>query len=213
MPVHAEPLTGGKNWYPAGAESVTGCQSLLLYRNFLASGIGAAVFERLRAGQHWPDNHYEVFGRRFSLPRLQTWHADDGIVYSYSDNLLETRPWSPLLTDIRRRVEGSLQRPFNAVLVNYYRDGGDFVGWHSDDEEELGAEPVIASLSLGCAREFLFRRRGEERAAGGVLLEAGSLLVMQPEFQLHWQHSVPACPGREGRINLTFRHVLPPAPG
>ncbi|TGD73675.1 alpha-ketoglutarate-dependent dioxygenase AlkB [Mangrovimicrobium sediminis] len=187
-----------------------GCPALSLLRGFLDDATSDSLYRRLRQEQAWPDNHYEVFGRRFTLPRLQTWHADAGIVYSYSDNLLVTRPWSALLSDLRQRVQGRLGAAFNAVLVNYYRDGDDYVGWHSDDERELGAQPLIASLSLGAPREFQFRRKGEGAAAGSVLLESGSLLVMEPAFQHDWQHCVPRVAAGEGRINLTFRLVLPP---
>ena len=158
----------------------------------------------------WPANHYEVFGRRFTLPRLQTWHADDGIVYRYSDNLLTTSPWTPMLLALRDRVERCSGYHFNAVLVNHYRNGSDYVGWHSDDERELGSAPVIASLSLGATRAFAFRDKSHPGKSGEVLLNGGSLALMAPEFQRDWQHSVPVACGDEARVNLTFRYVYPP---
>lgn len=161
--------------------------------------------------QHvWPDNQYEYGGRRFELPRLQTWHADAGIRYSYSNNLLVTRPWTQVLLGIRADVESKLKQAFNSVLVNCYRNGEDHVGWHADDEPELGDSPCIASLSLGACRAFSYRHK-RTLNTDHVLLEAGSLLVMYPGFQRHWQHSVPK-DGRiiAPRINLTFRKVIEP---
>jgi len=98
---------------------------------------------------------------------------------------------------------------FNSVLVNLYRNGGDHVGWHSDNEPELGGQPFIASLTLGAERPLQFRHKQSARQ-GQVLLPSGSLLVMQPDFQHHWLHSIPIDPNlTDGRINLTFRKVIP----
>jgi alkylated DNA repair dioxygenase AlkB len=183
---------------------------LKLVENFYDLPECQRIYSRLLTEQHWPENQYSFGGRRFVLPRLQTWHADDGIVYSYSNNLLETRPWTVLLSNIKNRIETFLKLDFNAALVNFYRDGQDYVGWHADDETEMGERPYIASLSFGASRQFAFRRK-----AGGqqeqLLLHAGSLLVMQPDFQRHWLHSLPKDNLlSSGRINLTFRKVLPP---
>ncbi len=157
----------------------------------------------------WPDNRYVVAGRQFILPRLQTWHADPGIHYSYSNNLLQTRSWTPLLSDIRTRIESFLNFSFNSVLVNLYRNGNDYVGWHADNEPELGEQPFIASLTFGAERQFEFRHK-KSSENGRVLLRSGTLLIMQPDFQHHWLHSVPIDQNvTEGRINLTFRKVIP----
>jgi alkylated DNA repair dioxygenase AlkB len=139
---------------------------------------------------------------------LQTWHADPGIVYSYSNNLLQTRPWTPLLSGIRSKVEVLLNYRFNSVLVNLYRTGEDYVGWHADNEPELGSQPFIASLTFGAERQFAFRHK-KSSEQGRLLLRSGSLLVMQPDFQHHWLHSVPIEKSlAQGRINLTFRKVV-----
>ncbi|WP_317933185.1 alpha-ketoglutarate-dependent dioxygenase AlkB [Halioxenophilus sp. WMMB6] len=161
--------------------------------------------------QHpWPTNHYSVAGRSFQLPRQQTWHADPGIVYSYTDNLLTSQPWNALLLQIRRALEAKLNYPFNAVLVNLYRDGSDYVGWHSDDDREMGTEPLIASVTFGATRGFQYRSSATGEV-GELELNSGSLLVMHPEFQRHFQHGVPPAPEiHQPRINLTFRRVLPP---
>jgi alkylated DNA repair dioxygenase AlkB len=166
------------------------------------------ILQQFLQEHHWPDNRYQHGGRQFILPRLQTWHADDGIRYSYSNNLLETRPWTPLLQSIRSKVETFLANSFNAVLVNYYRNGDDHVGWHADDELELGEQPLIASLTFGAERRFEFKHKNSAEK-GYVSLGSGSLLIMQPSFQHHWLHRVPKADDvGNGRINLTFRQVL-----
>jgi len=139
------------------------------------------IYRRLLHEQDWPDNRYTVAGRQFTLPRLQTWHADPGIRYSYSNNLLQTRSWTPLLSEIRAQIESALNFSFNSVLVNLYRNGNDYVGWHSDNEPELGEQPFIASLTFGAERQFEFRHK-QSSENGRVLLRSGTLLIMQPIF-------------------------------
>lgn len=187
------------------------CAELELIEAFYSAAESERLYQRLLREQNWPDNRYTVAGRQFTLPRLQTWHADPGIVYSYSNNLLQTRPWTPLLYAIRAKIEDRLNYRFNSVLVNLYRNGEDYVGWHADNEPELGDRPFIASLTFGAERQFAFRHK-QSFEQGQVLLRSGSLLVMQPDFQHHWLHSIPMQKNvSRGRINLTFRKVLAPS--
>jgi alkylated DNA repair dioxygenase AlkB len=188
---------------------MTGCTELAVVEGFYDAIDSERLYQRLLHEQNWPDNHYIVTGRQFILPRLQTWHADAGIRYSYSNNLLETRIWSPLLLEIRAKIETFLNFSFNSVLVNLYRNGEDYVGWHCDNEVELGEQPFIASLTLGAERLFEFRHK-KSLQQGQVLLRSGTLLMMQPDFQHHWLHRVPPDKNvQQGRINLTFRKVVP----
>ncbi len=185
------------------------CPELETIKNFYDAAECERIYSRLLNEQNWPDNRYVVSGRQFILPRLQTWHADPGIRYSYNNNLLETRAWTPLLSDIRAKVESFLNYSFNSVLVNLYRNGADYVGWHADNERELGEKPFIASLTFGAERQFEFRHK-KSSASGRISLQSGTLLIMQPNFQHHWLHNVPLDTGvTEGRINLTFRKVVP----
>lgn len=62
-----------------------------------------------------------------------------------------------MLLLLKREVEETANAKFNSVLLNLYRDQNDSMGWHSDNEAALGRCPVIASLSLGETREFLFK--------------------------------------------------------
>jgi len=185
------------------------CTELEVIEDFYAVADCERIYHRLLQEQNWPDNHYIVAGRQFTLPRLQTWHADPGIKYSYSNNLLETRSWTSLLSDIRAKIELCLDFSFNSVLVNWYRNGEDHVGWHADNERELGEQPFIVSLTFGAERLFEFRNK-KSLESGSMLLRNGTLLIMRPNFQRHWLHSVPIEKNlMAGRINLTFRKVIP----
>jgi alkylated DNA repair dioxygenase AlkB len=177
---------------------------------FYDSDSSLAIYQQLVREQNWPDNCYQFAGRQFVLPRLQTWHADAGIRYSYSNNLLESRPWTPLLLEIRAKVEQYLGYDFNSVLVNWYRNGDDYVGWHADDEPELREQAFIASLSFGAERLFAYRAK-KHQVAGQISVSNGMLLIMSASFQQHWLHSVPKDETvTAGRINLTFRRVAHP---
>ncbi len=113
-----------------------------------------------------------------------------------------------MLLELRQRLERSLGARFNSVLANAYRDGQDSMGWHADDEPELGPRPLIASISLGATRRFLIRERGRSRSSG-LDLETGSLLVMKGDCQSTYRHCVPKTRKPAGlRINLTYRKIV-----
>jgi alkylated DNA repair dioxygenase AlkB len=151
-----------------------------------------------------------MFGRPVAVPRLVSWHGDPGASYVYSGTPHEPLPWTPALAVLRDRTAATAGVAFNSVLANLYRTGRDSMGWHADDEPELGPDPVIASLSLGAARRFRVRaRNGNE--TGEYRLSGGSLLVTGPGVQAAWQHCVPREAGVTGaRINLTFRRIVQP---
>jgi len=156
-----------------------------------------------------------MFGRSLAVPRRVGWYGDLGVSYSYSGVTHSAQRWLAPLADIRRKLQQTLETQFNFVLLNNYRNGEDSMGWHSDDEYELGGEPVIASLSLGATRRFRIRphRRpgaGGRRSSWKLELANGSLLVMWGHSQSGFQHCVPKSAGATGaRINLTYRYVYP----
>ncbi|MDP6449996.1 MAG: alpha-ketoglutarate-dependent dioxygenase AlkB [Lentisphaeria bacterium] len=157
----------------------------------------------------WEQHLVRVYGRTHPAPRLSAWYGDEGVRYTYSGLTLEARPWTPELQNIRSQVEAAAGASFNTVLLNQYRDGKDSMGWHSDDEPELGTNPVIASVSFGDARRFIMRHktRGDiERVE--LALGHGSVLIMRGATQHNWQHHVPRTTRSVGtRVNLTFRLV------
>lgn len=148
-----------------------------------------------------------MYGRKVLTPRLEAWHGDTP--YRFGGSELPARPLTPLIQAIAVRAETYLSEVglhdvcFNTCLANLYRDGRDSVGWHSDDEPEMG-DPVIASVSLGAERDFLLRRKGESRAVK-VPLKHGSMLAMLRGVQADWEHSVPKRVSSGTRLNLTFR--------
>lgn len=173
---------------------------------FLDATEAAACFERLRTGLPWRQEEIQMFGKVHPVPRLSCWLGDDGRAYTYSGIRHEPVPWGPA-DPLRRRIEAATGSNFNSALANLYRSGADTVGWHADDEPELGRCPAIASLSLGGTRRFVLRHK-HTRQKVELELTAGSLLFMSGLTQQCWEHSVPRTKRSVApRINLTLRQV------
>jgi alkylated DNA repair dioxygenase AlkB len=185
------------------------CDAKLAYADVLEATECDALFEALIQEIEFDVKHVTLYGRRYAIPRLQAWYGDRGKVFTYSGMRLEPMPWTATLSYLKGYVAQTVGADFNSVLINLYRNGRDSVSWHSDDERELGPEPVIASLSLGATRRFSMRHRNG-RAAGRYALDlpSGSLLVMRGCTQHYWQHAVLKTRRQVGaRINLTFRVI------
>ncbi len=184
---------------------------LIWIPRFLSVDETGPLFRTLHATLSWEQSIIKIYGREMPIPRLNAWYGDAGRDYRYSGTRFRALPWTPELQSIRDSVNQRLSLSFNSVLANLYRDGSDAMGWHSDNEPELGEMPAIASLSMGGGRRFLLRPRKESSAEHQMefQLDDGSLLLMAGTVQAHWRHSVPrtrkpAAP----RINLTFRRII-----
>jgi alkylated DNA repair dioxygenase AlkB len=166
-----------------------------------------SLLDRLQEEISWEQHEITLFGRTVPTPRLTAWMGD--AAYRYSGIVNEPTPWPSALTAIRERLERELGVGFNSCLANLYRYGSDSMGFHSDDEPELGPEPTIASISLGARRRFVLRHRvSGERWIWD--LGEGDLLVMRDESQRDYAHAVPKAARVIGpRMNLTFREFRP----
>ena len=169
-----------------------------------------AVLDQLTTDIPWRQERILVWGKIYLQPRLVAWYGDSGSDYTYSGITLTPLPWTELLLEIKRRIETVTEGSVNSVLLNYYRDNRDSMGFHSDDEPELGLRPMIASLSLGEERTLIMKHRANKLVKPIRLkLASGSLLLMKGETQKYWAHGIakesrPCGP----RINLTFRRII-----
>jgi len=182
---------------------------IYLQRHF-PSSIGAEIaLKRLVAETNWCSETIRLWGKTVAQPRLTAWHGDPGRDYTYSGLTMKPEPWTPLLQTLKAQVERSVGETFNSVLLNYYRNERDSVGYHSDDEKELGPEPIIASLSFGDTRIFVFKSKRKLHRPVRIPLESGSLLLMKGPTQRHWLHAIEKETQPRGpRVNLTFRKIL-----
>ncbi|MBX0292565.1 alpha-ketoglutarate-dependent dioxygenase AlkB [Hymenobacter sp. HSC-4F20] len=184
---------------------------LLFDPEFLPLAEAQELLEELTNSLAWQQEAIKLFGRSVLQPRLTAWYGDPGASYQYSGLRLEPLPWTPALLRLRQRVEEATGTFFNSVLLNLYRTGQDSMGWHADDEPELGPAPVIASVTLGATRNFRLKPRDPHRlphAPFSLPLTAGSLLLMRGATQQHWLHALPKTARPVGpRLNLTFRQI------
>lgn len=181
---------------------------LTLLDAFLDKAAADAAFATLLADTPWAQRSLRIAGRAVMEPRLTAWYGEAGRRYTYSGLTLDPLPFTPFLRHLKAAIEDAAGEVFDSVLINRYRSGQDSVGWHADNEPELGPDPLIASLSLGAVRCFVLKpRRGEGRVA--LDLPHGSLLLMGRGCQRYWLHSLPktALPVGE-RLNLTFRRLV-----
>jgi alkylated DNA repair dioxygenase AlkB len=199
-------LAAGPHWQRVQIQDA----DVVYLRHLELSQPDAQILQRLVAEVPWRAQEVMVWGRKVPQPRLTAWYGDSGANYAYSGIRLQPQPWTPLMLDIRSRIEEAVSATFNSVLLNYYRDNNDSIGFHSDDEPELGGRPVIASLSLGEARTFVLKhKRLREAKPVRLRLASGSLLLMAGDTQRYWRHGVPKESRHCGpRVNLTFRRII-----
>jgi alkylated DNA repair dioxygenase AlkB len=168
------------------------------------------ILRRLIADVRWRREKIVVWGKTYLQPRLIAWYGDPGSSYTYSGITLNPLPWEALLLELKNLFESTSGSIFNSVLINYYRDQRDSMGLHSDDEPELGARPILASLSLGQERTLIFKHKVKKDASPvKIRLASGSLLLMKGDTQRFWKHGIeketrPCGP----RVNLTFRRIV-----
>ena len=178
-----------------------------LFPGFLPPDEADSLLVALHADLPWEQAELIVFGKKVREPRQSVWFAPSGMGYIYSNTTRTAHPMPDRLTALASRIESSTGASFNSVLANLYRDGNDSLGWHADNEECNGPEPIIASVSLGAERRFDLRHN-ESGETVSVMLPHGSLLVMSGALQQKWKHRVPAARRiPSARVNLTYRLV------
>lgn len=154
---------------------------------------------------HWEHRAIKLYGKEVLQPRLTSWMGGEDYTYSGVKHVAQPMPQD--IKDMKGTIEAFTMAHFNSVLANLYRDGNDSVSWHSDDEIELGAEPVIASLSFGAIRDFKVRHKATKEITK-FTLGHGDLLVMSGRSQADYQHCVPKTTKVSWpRLNLTFRLI------
>ncbi|TAI46609.1 alpha-ketoglutarate-dependent dioxygenase AlkB family protein [Flagellimonas allohymeniacidonis] len=178
------------------------------FANFFDFKKADDFFESLRKNTPWQQDDIKVFGKVYAQPRLTALYASNNRSYSYSNITMQPKPFTSNLLEIKTAIEEETDTLFTTCLLNLYRDGKDSNGWHSDDEKELGTNPVIASVTLGEERNFHLRHKSDRTLKHKILLQHGSLLLMKGETQHFWQHQIAKTSRNIGeRINLTFRVI------
>lgn len=178
------------------------------YPNFIPTSSTDLFFDQLKNNTPWQQDSLRLFGKTHPQPRLTALYGDNGKIYSYSGITMQPHRFTHHISEIRNTLQLLTGIEFTSCLLNLYRDGSDSNGWHADDEKELGENPIIASISLGQERYFHLKHKKDKQLKHKMLLQNGSLLLMQGETQHHWLHQIPKTKREvKERINLTFRVI------
>ena len=178
------------------------------FSNFLDYENASTCFELLKSSIPWRQDEIRVYGKIYPQPRLTALYGNNNRSYSYSGITMQPLPFSETILDLKIKLSEVTPVNFTSCLINLYRDGKDSNGWHSDDEKELGQNPVIASVSLGQERYFHLKHKYLKNLKHKILLEHGSLLLMRGQTQHYWLHQIAKTTKPIGeRINLTFRFI------
>lgn len=183
---------------------------MVLFNHFFPQGASAALFTKIKQETLWRQDTISLYGKQHLIPRLTAWYGESDKPYTYSGIAMDPQPFTDTLLDIKNQVEQACNAVFTSVLLNYYRTGQDSMGWHRDNEKELGTNPIIASLSFGQTRPFHVRHKFRKDVPKLVVpLSSGSLLLMKGAMQHFWEHQVPkSAKPLKPRINLTFRKIF-----
>ncbi len=178
------------------------------FPNFFKEAEANTYYKRLLETTKWQQDNITLFGKTHPQPRLTALFANNDKPYSYSNITMTPSAFTDALLEIKNRIETKTDVVFTTCLANLYRNGQDSNGWHSDNEKALGINPVIASVTFGEARHFHLKHKKDKTLRQKVLLENGSLLLMQGETQHHWLHQIAKTKRQiQPRINLTFRVI------
>lgn len=178
------------------------------YPNFFNLEDANHYFKILLNTLEWQQDDITIFGKTHKQPRLTALYASNNNTYSYSNITMKPLKFTPTLELIKTKIETKTKQQFTTCLCNLYRDGQDSNGWHADNEKELGQNPIIASVSFGAERLFKLKHRTDKTLKHDIVLQHGSLLIMQGKTQHHWLHQIPKTRKiTSERINLTFRII------
>jgi alkylated DNA repair dioxygenase AlkB len=173
----------------------------------LSSEEANRYFDLLMQNTQWEKDEVIIFGKRITTKRKVAWYGDSEYLYTYSNTTKRALAWTKELSELKQIVEEYAEIKFNSCLLNLYHNGNEGMGWHSDDEESLGKNNTIASLSFGAERKFSFKHKQTKQLVS-LVLEDGSLLIMKDATQSNWLHSLPKSKNiTQPRINLTFRTI------
>lgn len=190
--------------------------NLNYYTNFYSNKDATYLydtFEKLIEYRSDEESSIVIHGKTIKIPRKQIAYGDKGLSYSFTGNKVPVKSWndtdkvSKLLLKIRNKIRKHTKVEYNFILINRYKDGNDYIGYHFDSENDLVNKSSIAGISLGAERKLCFK----DQISGKVVkvkLEYGSLVTIDYPTNRYWKHGIPK---RKKciypRISLTFRQM------
>lgn len=201
MELFPKEIDRNKNWLPY--------DGIVNYHGKLISWEKANFYlKNLLDTIDWRNDEAVIFGKKIITKRKVAWYGDKPFEYTYSNTTKRALPWTSDLLKLKLLIEEESGETFNSCLLNLYHSGEEGMAWHSDGETDLKKDGTIASVSFGAERKFAFKHK-ESKERVELILEHGSLLVMQGKTQTYWLHRLPPTKKiSKPRVNLTFRTIV-----
>lgn len=178
---------------------------ILYLKRFITIIDSKKLYLKLKKTAKWQNIIFNLGGKLVQAHRMNIVYGDENIHKFWNNQIVEL--WTPELLELKNKITEITGQEYNLVNINYYRNGEDYIGAHSDNENESILETIIASVSLGAERDFVFHHK-ETNKKTSLVLHCGSLLIMSGLCQKYYKHSLPKRPKiNHGRINLTFRYI------
>lgn len=183
---------------------------LFFIENFIHYEKSIILYNKFTSSINWKNDEVTLFGKHYVLERQSAMYSSINADYFYAGKNHKANNYTKDIISIQKKITQLIPSlSFNSVLFNWYKNGSHKMGWHSDNEKELGVNPIIASLSLGTERRFDLKHNLLKDKKIKIHLPSGSLIIMGKGIQQNWKHQIPAQKKiTEGRINLTFRNLL-----
>lgn len=185
-------------------------EDIQVIKEFLSESEREGLFLLLTKHTQW---HEELFivgtnqTQTKKIKRKMAYVSETPTMYRYANLEFPGTVWSMPLLGIVDRLGKVTGKEFNSVLMNYYKNGRDEIKWHSDKEETLGENPVIACVNLGATRKFWFKKIGHGNKPFFHEVADGDLLIMGENCQKNYLHAILKEPDVvDPRISLTYRY-------
>jgi len=166
-------------------------------------------FKRLLKLKPSTKDTMNMYGKNIELPRFQ---QNYGKTYSYTGSGKTEKNIPKEFYELSKWTKNLSPKPFNQVLINWYMNGLDYIGKHSDSEKSIIPRSPIISISLGETRTFRIRWKTDNSIVEDISLKHGDVIIMEGEMQELYTHEIVKVQGKKGkllesRINITFRQL------
>jgi len=177
---------------------------LIYIKNFIQKEKAKELFDELKEKVPWVHGIYNMFGKPVKTPRVLYAMRDKDVDITNSYKVTGSMEWLESVELVKNEIEKVSGKTIIYAQLNYYRDGNEYIGPHTDSEVQN--EDIIASISLGATRKFVLSKISDKTQKHTMELEDGSLLIMNENAaKKHYKHALPKMKNVGPRINITFR--------
>lgn len=148
-------------------------------------------------------NKIKIYGKECEMKRLQQVYGQD---YTFSGTLHKSKPIPIIFNCLIEYFNKRYSRNYNMVLVNWYRDGNDCIGFHSDSEKQIKPNTEIITISIGEPRDFVIKNLEIKKT---ITMENNTFITMGGACQTELKHAVPPRKSvMNERISITLREFI-----